>query len=325
MKTILVTGGAGYIGSVTVRRLRENGYDVVVLDNLSRGNKDAVPGDVPLIAADISAKDALDDIFTNYSIDAVMHFAAFAYVGESVENPILYFENNLEKSIRFFHQMQKHGVKNIIFSSTCAVYGVPSQVPITETEKKKPINPYGLTKSLIEEVLEWHTQNNGLASVSLRYFNAAGAAYGIGEDHKPEAHLIPLVLQVALGQRDSVNLFGTDYPTPDGTCIRDYIHVLDLADAHILALKSLEEGKAKVYNLGTGTGHSVNEVIDMCRAVTMHQIPTKVCEQRQGDPPMLVASAKKIEEELDWKPQYSLSESIASAWDWHRKNPDGYA
>lgn len=324
MKTILVTGGAGYIGSIVAHRLLEKNYNVVILDNLARGNKESLPQSAKFFEGDIGDKVAVEFILQSHPIDAVMHFAAYAYVGESVQKPELYFENNVEKSLRFLNVLENNGVKKFIFSSSCATYGNPSQVPITEMEQKLPINPYGLTKHIGEEALGWYSASHGWGSVSLRYFNAAGAAYRIGEDHRPEAHLIPLVLQVALGQRDSVNIFGTEYLTPDGTCIRDYIHVLDLADAHILALKALEEGKAKVYNLGTGTGHSVKEVIDMCRKVTRHQIPTKVCERRPGDPPMLVAGAKKIEEELGWKPQYSLREIIASAWDWHRKNPNGY-
>src|SRR3989344_8301400 len=322
---VLVTGGAGYIGSIVCRQLTQKGFEVVVLDSLENGSRQAAGG-LKLVKGKTHDQDLVKKTLAQEKIEAVMHCAGYIAMGESMENPAKYFDNNVVGAVGLFEAMAEAGVTKIIFSSTAGVYGNPERVPIKEEDSKLPENPYGESKLMVEKMLDWYDRIQGLRSISLRYFNAAGAALdgSLGEAHRPESHLIPNVIRAAM-TGDGFKLYGNDYPTPDGTCIRDYIHVLDLADAHILALKSLEEGKTKVYNLGTGTGHSVNEVIDMCRAVTMHQIPTKVCEQRQGDPPMLVASAKKIEEELDWKPQYSLSESIASAWDWHRKNPGGYA
>ncbi len=324
MKTILVTGGAGYIGSITVRRLLEKGYKVVILDNLSRGNKKSIPEGVPFIQGNIGDKATVSLLLKDHKIDAVLHFAAYAYVGESVNNPDIYFENNFVESLKFINALRKNGVNKLVFSSTCATYGIPSQVPITENESKKPINPYGMAKHMVEQILESYKTAYNFNYVALRYFNAAGAAYGIGEDHDPETHLLPLILEVALGKRDHINIFGTDYPTPDGTCLRDYIHVVDLADAHISALEYLEQGNSGYFNLGTGEGNSVKEVIDVCREVTMHPIPTRETTRRIGDPPELVADASKIKEVLGWESKLSIKDIIQSAWDWHKKNPEGF-
>lgn len=324
MKTILVTGGAGYIGSIVARRLIEQGYNIVILDNLSRGNKQSIPNNIPFVECDLGDEKLLDETFKKYSFDAVMHFAAFTYVGESVENPSMYFDNNLRKSLILLEIMRKNNVKKIIFSSTCATYGIPDKVPITEEEKQSPINPYGLAKLLFERALKVYDHSFGIKHVALRYFNAAGAAYGIGEDHDPETHLIPLALFVALNKSSELKVFGDDYPTFDGTCIRDYIHVLDLADAHILAMEYLKNGKSNAFNLGTGNGSSVLEVIEACRKVTNHQIPLKIIERREGDPPKLVASSEKIKQELGWNPQYNLFDVVKSAWDWHSKHPNGF-
>ena len=324
MKTILVTGGAGYIGSITVRRLLEKGYKVVIIDNLSRGNKKSIPPGVSFVKGDIGDKATVALLCKDHKIDAVLHFAAYAYVGESVNNPEIYFENNLRESITFLDTLRKQGVNKVVFSSTCATYGTPSSSPISEDHPQKPINPYGMAKRAVEDVLECYDKAYGFKYVALRYFNAAGAAYGIGEHHEPETHLIPLIIKVALGQRDQIKIFGTDYPTPDGTCLRDYIHVLDLADAHIAALDFLDKGKSTAFNLGTGQGNSVREVVEVCKEVTMHPIPSTEISRRIGDPPELVANASKIKEVLDWEAQFGIKEIIQSAWDWHKKNPKGY-
>lgn len=321
---ILVTGGAGYIGSIVTRRLLEKGYSVVIYDNLSRGNKESLPKNISFVQGDISDEKLLTETFKKYSIDSVMHFAAFAYVGESVENPSLYFDNNLRKSLVLLDTMKTNGIKKIVFSSTCATYGVPEKVPITEEEKQSPINPYGLTKLLFERALKAYGDSYGIKYVALRYFNAAGAAYGIGEDHNPETHLIPLVLYVAQGRKDSINLFGTDYPTPDGTCVRDYIHIVDLADAHIAALEYLKKGKSNFFNLGTENGISNKEIIKICEEVTGVKIKVNISDRRPGDPPILVANADKAKKILKWESQYSIKETIQSAWDWHNSNPNGY-
>ncbi|MBS3162579.1 UDP-glucose 4-epimerase GalE [Candidatus Woesearchaeota archaeon] len=313
---ILVTGGAGYIGSITVRRLLEKGYNVVIIDNLSRGNKFSIP-DVPFIQCDV-ADEKVGEVIKQYNIQAVIHFAAYAYVGESVENPGLYFENNLKKSLILLETLRKNNVNKIIFSSTCSTYGDPEIVPITESEKQAPINPYGLTKLLIEKALQVYNKNYGLKFIALRYFNAAGASYDVGEHHRPETHLIPLVLDVAFGRRDKIKIFGNDYPTPDGTCIRDYIHVLDIADAHILALEKLDSISG-FYNIGTGKGNSVKEIIEACRKITGHEIPVEIVERRPGDPHVLVADYKKIQQDLGWVPKQDINDIIRDAWHWHNE------
>ncbi|MBS3174851.1 UDP-glucose 4-epimerase GalE [Candidatus Woesearchaeota archaeon] len=318
-KTILVTGGAGYIGSITVRRLLEEGYNVIVLDNLSRGHIESVPAGVEFIEGDIADEEKVESLLKKYSISSVIHFAAYAYVGESVENPSLYFENNIKKGLIFLEILKRNNIKKIIFSSSCATYGIPESIPITEKEKQKPINPYGLTKLLFEKALQSYDESFGLKYVIVRYFNAAGAAYGIGEDHQPETHLIPLVFQVALGKAEYMQINGVDYPTEDGTCVRDYIHVLDLAEAHLLALEYLENGGvSEEFNLGLGKGYSVRQIIDLCQEITSHPIPIKISKRRTGDPAYLVASAEKIKKELGWQAKYAMKDMIQSAWDWHR-------
>lgn len=323
---VLVTGGAGYVGSFSARLLERNGLDVWVYDNLSKGHRGAAVAD-RLIVGDLENRQLLVDVLKDKQIDAVMHFAAFAYVGESVEEPAKYYQNNVVGTLSLFEAMRAVGVGRIVFSSTCATYGEPNRVPITEDEKQQPINPYGFTKLIIERALADYTQAYGWGYAALRYFNAAGASPDgeMGEDHDPETHLIPIVLQVALGQRDHVSVFGDDYPTPDGTCIRDYIHVDDLATAHLAALERLEAGTQLKLNLGTGQGASVREVIDACRRVTGHPIPAEISDRRPGDPPVLVADASLARETLGWQPQYTDVEAIAeSAWRWHQSHPNGF-
>lgn len=317
MKTILVTGGAGYIGSHTSHELVKQGYNVVVFDNLEKGHKEFVPKGAVFYLGNLSDTSILEKVFTENKIDAVIHFAAYALVGESMSNPLKYLHNNVANAINLLNTMNKFNVKNIVFSSTCAVYGVPKKIPLDENHPKNPVNYYGLSKLMFEQALE-ASKAQGINYVALRYFNAAGAAFGIGEKHNPETHLIPLVLEAALGKRDNIKILGTDYPTKDGTCIRDYIHVLDLASAHILALKFTEKGKSGVYNLGTGKGHSVKEIITFCKEITKKQIKTVNGKRREGDPPELVASSLKIQKELNWKPQYDIRDIIKSAWDWHK-------
>lgn len=325
MKTILVTGGAGYIGSITTRKLLEQGYNVYVLDNLSRGHRESIPPEAQFVKLSMSDEQKVLNFLEEYSIDAVIHFAAYAYVGESVNDPNLYYNNNVIKNLIFLECLMKKKIKKIIFSSSAATYGIPSEVPIYEPTKQSPVNPYGLTKYLFEQVLKFYNQNYGLHFVALRYFNVAGAAYGIGEDHRPETHILPLALSVALGKTPFFGLCGTDYDTPDGTCIRDYVHVLDLAEAHLLALKHLENGgKSEFYNVGLGRGYSNREVLQLCEEVTGKNILIEEKARRDGDPPVLYASSEKIQKELGWKPQYELREMIKSAWDWHKNNPNGY-
>lgn len=318
---ILVTGGAGYIGSHAVRRLKKAGYKTLVFDNLVYGHGEfSEPGE--LIVGDLEDQALLKKVFTENKIEAVMHFAAYAYVGESVQKPSKYYRNNVMCTLNLLDAMVEHGVKQFIFSSTCATYGEPVEIPITETHPQKPINPYGQSKLMVEQILKDYDHAYGLRSVRLRYFNAAGADPngGIGEDHDPETHLIPLVLDAAIGKREHVSIFGTDYDTPDGTCIRDYIHVTDLADAHVLGLKYLENGGATdVFNLGNGKGFSVREVIDMARKVTGLEIKAVESSRRPGDPAELVGSAEKIKQVLGWKPQFaSLEKIIETAWAWHQ-------
>jgi UDP-glucose 4-epimerase len=319
---ILVTGGAGYVGSHAVKELIRKGYGVVVYDNLSRGYRWAVKGG-DFIEGDLADKESLRQLFSNRRVDAVMHFAAFAYVGESMENPRRYYENNVRNSLNLIEAMLNYEIKTVVFSSTCAVYGLPREIPITESHPVEPVNPYGLSKAMVERVLADYDRAHGLRYVSLRYFNAAGAdAEGeLGENHQPETHLIPRTLQTALGQQDHLEIYGTDYPTKDGTCIRDYVHVSDLSKAHLLALDWVVENKVSaIFNLGTERGYSVSEVIEEARRVTGRKISTKIGERRQGDPPVLISSSEKARRELGWEPRFSsLSSILETAWEWHRK------
>jgi UDP-glucose-4-epimerase GalE len=324
---ILVTGGAGYIGSHTVKLLLSRGHAVTVYDNLSAGHRQAVPADY-LVVGDLKDVDHLDHVLLVNQIEAVVHFAASCYVGESVTDPAKYYQNNLLNSLNLLERCRRQGIKRFVFSSTCATYGVPTAVPIAETEKQLPINPYGNTKLAFERMLADYAPAYGIGYASLRYFNASGAAADgtIGEDHDPETHLIPIVLQVALGKRPHVEIFGTDYPTLDGTCIRDYIHVDDLALAHLLALEKIEPGRGVCYNVGIGKGYSVREVIRTCEEVTGKTIAVKEGPRRAGDPPELVAASDKIQYELGWRPQYTeLRPIVETAWNWHRQHPNGYS
>ncbi|MBM3998359.1 MAG: UDP-glucose 4-epimerase GalE [Planctomycetes bacterium] len=323
---ILVTGGAGYVGSHAVRRLLKSGHDVLVFDNLSRGHRAAVPPG-RLIEGELEDADHVTRVLRERSIDAVMHFAAFALVGESMADPARYYGNNLVAPIRLAESMRAAGVTRFVFSSTTATYGAPERQPISEDEPQRPINPYGFTKFCVERLLDDYARAYGWAVASLRYFNAAGAAPDgdLGEDHDPESHLIPIVLQVALGQRDAITVFGNDYPTPDGTCVRDYVHVDDLADAHERALDRLEPGTAWKLNLGTGVGNSVREILDACRRVTGHPIPDVIGPRRPGDPPTLIADPRRAKQVLGWTPRYTAIERIVeTAWNWHRNHPTGY-
>lgn len=319
---ILVVGGAGYIGSHTNKELSKKGYDTVVLDSLVYGHVEAVKWG-KFVHADISDRDALRRVFSKFSIDAVVHFAAFAYVGESMVEPQKYYENNVSNTINLLSVMAEFGCNKIIFSSTCATYGNPYEIPITEMHSQNPINPYGRSKLMVEQILADYGKAYGLKYVVLRYFNAAGADVDaeIGELHIPETHLIPLILDAAMGKRDSVSVFGTDYDTNDGTCVRDYIHVTDLAQAHILALEHLlAGGESDIFNLGNGQGYSVKEVIDAARSVTNRHIEVVECARRDGDPAFLVGSAEKAKEKLGWKPQFcSIEKIIETAWNWHQK------
>ena len=323
-KTILITGGAGYIGSHTVKALKQSGYKVMILDNLIYGHRDLVEIlQVPLIVGDISNRPLLNRIFTDYDISAVIHFAAFGYVGESVTHPAKYYGNNVFGTFTLLEAMRAAGVKQIVFSSTCATYGTPKTIPITEEMAQNPINPYGMSKLMVEKLLQDYGKAYGLRAVIFRYFNAAGADPEglLGEDHTPEAHLIPLVLLTALDRRESISIFGTDYPTPDGTCVRDYIHVCDLAQAHVLGLKYLEaQNNSQIFNLGNGNGFSVRQIIDTAKKVTNRSIRVLECDRRKGDPPILIGSSQKARLVLGWQPQYSDLETIvAHAWQWHQR------
>jgi UDP-glucose-4-epimerase GalE len=323
---VLVTGGAGYVGSHAAKLLAESGHGVVVVDNLAEGHRAAV-GKLPLVVADLLDREQIVRVVRDHRIDAVMHFAAFAYVGVSVTEPAKYYQNNIVGTLTLLDAMRETGINRIVFSSTCATYGIPQRVPIPEDHPQNPINPYGFTKLAIERALADYAHAYGLGYAALRYFNASGAAADgtIGEDHDPETHLIPLVLQVALGQREYVEIYGTDYPTPDGTCIRDYIHVDDLAAAHLTALEKLRPGAQLKLNLGTGRGASVEEVIGLCREVTGHPIPARATARRPGDPPELVADASLAKQVLGWEAQHKDPRTIIeSAWRWHRKHPRGY-
>ncbi|MHB8126087.1 MAG: UDP-glucose 4-epimerase GalE [Desulfitobacteriaceae bacterium] len=327
MKTILVSGGAGYIGSHTVKSLIECGAEVIVIDSLVAGHRDSVALGAHFYQGDISDSDLIERIIKNHKVDAVIHFAARSLVGESMVKPDLYFYENTAKTNLFVASLLRFGVNKIVFSSTAATYGLPKEVPIPETSKTEPINPYGASKLMIEQSFYWLEQAYGLKWIALRYFNAAGAAMdgSIGEHHATETHLIPLILKTALRQREFISVFGTDYNTFDGTCIRDYIHVLDLAGAHILALEALDQGIASgAYNVGTGEGYSVRQVIEMAKNVTRVDIPVIDSPRRIGDPDVLIAKVDKITG-LGWKAQYSDLESIIStAWKWHKNHPDGY-
>ena len=318
---ILIVGGAGYIGSHTNKALTEAGYETIVLDNLSYGHKEAVKWGT-FCQCDLKDIDDLDKVFTEYDIDAVMHFSSFIEVGESVQNPEKYYTNNVVNTMNLLKVMLKHDVKKFIFSSTCATYGVPQKIPLVEDHPQNPINPYGWTKLMVERILKDYDTAYGLKSVILRYFNASGADKSgeIGEAHDPESHLIPLILDAAIGKRDNIKIFGSDYDTPDGTCIRDYIHVTDLADAHVLSLKYLEEKEeSNEFNLGNGQGFSVKEVIDSVRKVTGREFEVVETERREGDPAVLIGSSKKAKELLGWDPQLAnIDDIVESAWNWHK-------
>ncbi|MEW9124160.1 MAG: UDP-glucose 4-epimerase GalE [Thermotaleaceae bacterium] len=325
---VLVCGGAGYIGSHCVYALLDKKEDVIVVDNLQTGHLDAICKDAKFYQGDIRDREFLDRIFRENEIDAVIHFAASSLVGVSMQEPLAYYDNNVYGTLVLLEVMHQHHVKKIVFSSTAATYGEPENIPILETDKTNPANPYGETKLTVERMLRWADHAYGLKHIVLRYFNVAGAHDSglIGEDHYPETHLIPLILQVPLRQREHITIYGEDYETHDGTCIRDYIHVMDLADAHILGLDKLRQGsESVVYNLGNGEGFSVKEMIEAARKVTGHPIPALIGERRAGDPSKLIASSAKAQRELGWSPKYKeIEEIIASAWKWHKKHPQGF-
>ncbi len=325
---ILVTGGAGYIGSHAVHGLIQSGYDVVVADNLSTGHREALHPEAIFCKGDIRDRRFLKDLFEAHPIDAVLHFAAASLVGESMEDPLKYYDNNLTGTQCLLQAMVNAGVDKIVFSSTAAVYGEPVETPLKETHRTQPLNTYGETKLAMEKMMQWCSQIHGIRFVSLRYFNVGGAhpEGHIGEAHIPETHLIPLILQVPLGQREALRIFGDDYPTRDGTCVRDYIHIADLVDAHVLALGKLIAGDAGgIFNLGTGEGYTVLEMLAAARKVTGHPIPAEICPRRAGDPAVLVASPEKACQELGWQPRFTaIEEIIASAWRFHQSHPKGY-
>ncbi|MCC6357642.1 MAG: UDP-glucose 4-epimerase GalE [Phycisphaerales bacterium] len=324
---IFVTGGAGYVGSHCVKRLVADGHDVTVYDSLVYGHRAAVDPKAEFVEGDLADAEKLRRVVAPGRFDAVMHFAAFLFVGESVEKPLLYYRNNVANTLNLLEAMEASGVTRMVFSSTCAVYGDAEELPLTEDLPKNPINPYGASKLAVERILQDCAPAWGLGSVALRYFNASGAASDgtIGEDHDPEIHLIPLVLQVALGQRSHIGIFGTDYPTPDGTCIRDYVHVEDLAEAHLMAIKGCQPGRAEAFNVGTGRGNSVLEVVAAARRVTGHPIPTKVSGRRAGDPAALYADSDKLQKRFGWVPRFvELERIVETAWRWHSGHPAGY-
>ena len=319
---ILIVGGAGYIGSHVNKALNEEGYETVILDNLSYGHEESIKWGT-FCNCDLNNIDDVDEVFNKYDITAVMHFSSFIDVGESVRNPEKYYHNNVLNTMNLIHVMLKQDVKKFIFSSTCATYGVPQKIPLVEDHPQNPINPYGWTKLMVERILKDYDKAYGLKSVILRYFNASGADKSgeIGEWHNPETHLIPLILDAAMGKREDIKIFGTDYDTPDGTCIRDYIHVTDLADAHILSLKYLEQNnKSNQFNLGNGQGFSVREVIESVKRVTGKDFKVTASERREGDPAILIGSSKKAKEVLGWNPQYTdIDQIVETAWNWHQK------
>jgi UDP-glucose 4-epimerase len=321
---ILVTGGAGYIGSVVVEELIRQGERVVVYDNLSQGHRAAVHPQAEFVLGDLADRGLLDSVLAAHGVEAIMHFASFTLVGESTKQPLKYVGDNVVNGLTLLRVAVDHGVRRFILSSTANLFDKPAHIPIDESETIVPGSPYGESKFILERILYWLDRTCGLRYAALRYFNAAGATAERGEDHHPETHLIPLVLQVALGRRERIEVYGADYPTRDGTCVRDYIHVLDLAQAHILALRALEDG-SRTYNLGNGQGYTVREVIDTARAVTGRPVPAVDSPRRQGDPAVLVASSDKIRQELGWQPRHpDLRDIVQSAWDWHRTHPDGY-
>jgi UDP-glucose 4-epimerase len=322
---LLVTGGAGYIGSIVARHLLEAGHEVVILDSLERGHREAVPAGALLVVADLLDPDAVEEVVAD-GFDGVLHFAALALVSESVSHPERYWRTNVGGTLNLLEAMSDAGVPRLVFSSTCAVYGQPDEVPIPETAPPRPINSYGASKLSVDEMIGHFSRAHGLGAVSLRYFNVAGAHGELGEDHEPETHLIPNILRAALGQNPYVQIYGTDYPTPDGTAVRDYIHIDDLAAAHLLALEAAKRGEHQIFNLGNGSGFSVREVIAATEKVTGAQIPTREADRRPGDPPMLVAASDKIRSELGWEPQKAgLEQIVADAWEFARAHPHGYS
>ncbi len=326
---VLVCGGAGYIGSHCVYALIDRKEEVVVVDNLQTGHRAAVHEDAKLYKGDIRDRAFMDKVFSENYIDAVIHFAANSLVGVSMNEPLAYYDNNVYGTQVLLEAMKRHNVGRIVFSSTAATYGEPESIPILETDRTVPTNPYGETKLAMEKMMKWADHAHGIKYIALRYFNVAGAHGNgmIGEDHDPETHLIPLILQVPLGKRESISIFGDDYDTKDGTCVRDYIHVMDLAEAHILALNSLRTGaESTVYNLGNGEGFSVKEMVESARRVTKHPIPAVICQRRAGDPSTLIASSRKAKEKLGWEPRFnSIDYIVASAWEWHKNNPEGFS
>jgi UDP-glucose 4-epimerase len=321
---ILVTGGAGYIGSIVVEQLVEAGESVVVFDNLYQGHRAAVHPEATFVEGDLANRAAIEAVLERHQPEAIMHFASHTLVGESMEQPFLYLADNITNGLNLLHSAVDHHVRRFILSSTANLFDDPERMPIDEAERIVPGSPYGESKYILERILYWLDRTHGFRYAALRYFNASGASAERGEDHSPEYHLIPIVLQVALGQRDKVMIFGDEYPTRDGTCVRDYIHVLDLAQAHILALHALDRG-SRVYNLGSGQGFTVKEIIETAREITGHPIPAEVGPRRPGDPAVLVASSEKIRRELGWEPKYSnLHDIIGSAWKWHQAHPGGY-
>jgi UDP-glucose 4-epimerase len=323
---VLVTGGAGYIGSVVAWQLFDAGHEVTILDNLSRGHRAAVPSRAEFVIGDLCDPQQVSELFQSHRFDAVMHFAAFIEAGESMKSPETFFRNNTANTLTLLEAMLRARVKRFVFSSTAALFGNPARTPIAEEDALQPTNAYGESKLLVERMLEWFHRIHRLRYASLRYFNAAGAAApDRGEAHRPETHLIPRILSVALGQQKQIEIFGRDYPTPDGSCVRDYIHVSDLADAHLLALHALEKSGRLIYNLGNGQGFSVREVVESARRVTGRAIPVVESPRREGDPAVLIASAEKIRRELKWQPKFpKLEDILKSAWEWHKSFPNGY-
>jgi len=322
---VLVTGGAGYIGSITVEQLILAGDQVVVFDNLYQGHRSAVHPEATFVQGDLKDRSAIDAALSAHRPEAIMHFASHTLVGESMQKPFLYLADNLTNGLNLLQSALEHGVRRFLLSSTANLFDQPERMPIDETERIVPGSPYGESKYILERLLAWLDRTQGLRYACLRYFNACGASAERGEHHDPETHIIPLILQVALGQRQEFTIFGDDYPTPDGTCVRDYVHVIDLAQAHILALHALEKG-SRTYNLGNGHGFSVRDVVEKARAVTGHPIPTRIVARRPGDPAVLVASSAKIRRELGWEPRYpDLQTILETAWQWHFSHPHGYA
>lgn len=323
---LLVSGGAGYIGSTTVEALLEAGHEVTVFDSLLKGHRAAVPDGARLVVGDLEDREALAEAFRQERYDGVLHFAALIEAGESMKEPGRYFRVNTGYAVNLLEAMVEAGVDRFVFSSTAAVYGIPDESPISEDAPKSPVNAYGESKLLVERMLDWFARIHGLRVGRLRYFNAAGArSADHGEDHEPETHLIPLILQVALGFREQIKIFGSNYPTNDGTCVRDYVHVRDLASAHVLAIEALSERDGFAYNLGTGRGYSIREVIEACRRTTGHPIAAEEADRRPGDPPTLVASSEAIRRDLGWEPRRSdLDEIVRTAWAWHQNHPNGY-